>query len=316
MRYRRTSLRYCVEHGLRFHRGTFVYFNGPDKEDKRRARLRNFVVEQDFVASHVLDSKAKAETWRLGHEMSEDAVSWNVFAALLKAGKLSKTARHLTDRPIEGQPELYLWGCRVEFGAQDSPAYAPLCQVRTDLEWNINKFKTEPDIMLVFPNQLIIRVEAKFESGNTLATDDAVDLGDKPKDIRGLVDRYLEREGNWPGESRSLVRKQIAAPLHSQLFRNVVFAARMAEIAETEWHVVNLTSSTQWKNRPSAGRSDFKNPTKDVQSYLSAACQDHFTFRTWEGIYAEVVQGAPHLTQLEEYFVGKSAHFRPAFAIG
>src|SRR5437870_9324809 len=114
----------------------------------------------DVVASHILDAKTKAETHRLGYEMSEDAVSWTVFAALLAAGKLQEVARHLTGRPIETQPDLYLWGCRVALGAEDSTMFAPLCEVRDLLERDITRDKTEPDIMLVVPKRLVICIEA------------------------------------------------------------------------------------------------------------------------------------------------------------
>jgi hypothetical protein len=312
--YRKTRLPYCVEHGLRLHRGTFVYFNGHAKEDKRRARLRNFVFEPSYVARHVLDSPAKAETWRLGAEMSEDALSWNVFAALLKAGKLADVARHLTGRMIEGEPELYMWGCRVKLGAQEAPAFAPLCQLRNALEHDIGRFKTEPDILLVVPGQLVICVEAKFASGNTLAAEVLSAVGEKPNHVKGLIDRYLGPEGKWSGESRHVVRAQIGGRLHSQLFRNIVFAARMAEVQGGDWHVVNLISSTQWAKRRSV-RSDFKDPTADVQSYLTAASRDHFTFRTWEGIYSELVKDGPNFDRLRDYLLSKSAHYHAAFAL-
>jgi hypothetical protein len=46
------------------------------------ARLRNFIVEREFARSHVLTPGSKAETHRLGHENSEDALAWNVFVTL------------------------------------------------------------------------------------------------------------------------------------------------------------------------------------------------------------------------------------------
>lgn len=50
--------------------------------------MRNFIVAQDLVRSVALRKGMKAESHRLGHEMSEDALSWNVFVSLAMAGKL------------------------------------------------------------------------------------------------------------------------------------------------------------------------------------------------------------------------------------
>ena len=101
--------------------------------------------------------------------------------------------------------------------------------------------------------------------------------------------------------------------LHSQLFRNIVFASEMA--GETPWHVVNLVSSTQRSIRNDV-RYSFGDPTAEVQKYMHPGCRDWFTYRTWEQLHASVIRDDANLTELDRYLRGKSAHYLPAFELG
>jgi hypothetical protein len=80
------TMPWCPEHGIRIHSDTFVYWNGPGRDEE--ARLRNFIVRHDLVRAIALPKGMKVEAHRLGYEMSEDALSWNVFESLAMAGKL------------------------------------------------------------------------------------------------------------------------------------------------------------------------------------------------------------------------------------
>jgi hypothetical protein len=308
---------YCVEHGIRLHDTTFVYFNGPAIEEGRTARLRNIAFAPKFVGDHVLDSRNKAETHRLGHETSEDALSWNVFAALLLGERLREAASWLTGKELQTQPHLYLWGCLVDFARNDSPPFAPLVAARKRLEPDIHKFVTEPDIMLVVPGELVICIEAKFRSGNPLATRTAAEPGAKPTTVDALVSRYLGISGAWDRERHCLVREKIPQRLPTQLFRNVVFASRMAEIegCEAEWHVVNLVSSTQWSGQKTSDKYSFEDPTERMRQFLSDEARDNFTFRSWEGLYSTIVKEDTKLSQLRAHFEGKSANYGRAFTL-
>src|SRR5439155_27287152 len=103
---------YCPSHGIRLHAGTFVYWNGA--KPAQDARLRNFRVQRDLAMEIALESSSKAEKHRLGYEMSEDALSWNVFVALAEAKKLREAASFLTGRNVGAETDLYLWGERVD----------------------------------------------------------------------------------------------------------------------------------------------------------------------------------------------------------
>ena len=300
---------FCPAHGIRLHSNTFVYWNGANR--KSEARLRNFRIRPDLARSIALGSVEKAESHRLGYEMSEDALSWNVFVSLAEAGKLRQTALFLTAREVRAEPELYLWGELVDVTGAKRSRFGPLDTVRARLEHDVRKFKTEPDVMLVVEGQLVICIEAKFSSGNPLAYEGAVDAGQKPSDRAGLLYRYFDRSGTET--QRSIDRDGMVGALHSQLFRNVAFASEMAN--GREWHVVNLVSATQWRFRKDSGRYSFTDPESAVQSYLRQDHKQSFTFRTWEGLHKSVIHGVPELAKLDAYLLSKSARYRPAFEL-
>jgi len=295
-------LPWCPAHGLRLHTGTFAYWNGPGRENE--ARLRNFIVRPKLVEAIALAAGMKAESHRLGYEMSEDAVSWNLFVSLAEAGRLREAVRYLTGRELHAEPELYLWGRPIKEG--EWAVYAPLRAMHDRLEPDIHTFVTEPDIMLVAERQMIVCIEAKFGSGNPLAHDKEVNEGEKPVSRDGLVERYLR-----PGTERFVQADRIGTAPRSQLLRNVVFASGMANGGQ--WHVVNLVAaSLAGKNTRDKSYDD---PTPEITGYLQPAYGDCFTYRTWEGLYANCIFGDPALAGVADYLRSKSAHYRRAFEL-
>jgi hypothetical protein len=288
---------------LRLHTGTFAYWNGASRENE--ARLRNFIVRPELAEAIALGAGMKVESHRLGYEMSEDAVSWNVFVSLAEAGKLREVVRYLTARELHAEPQLYLWGRAIKTG--ESPVYPPLQAVRDRLEPDIHTFVTEPDIMLIAEREFVICIEAKFGSGNPLAYNKKVRQGEKPVSRDGLVERYLR-----PGTERFVQFDQIGTAPRSQILRNLVFASAMAK--GNQWHVVNLVAaSLAGKNSPEKSYDD---PTSEITHYLQPGYKDCFTYRTWEGLYANCVVGDPALAGLAEYLRTKSAHYRCALKLG
>lgn len=222
--------------------------------------------------------------------------------------------KFLTDRDVDAEPNLYLWGRLVDItDSKPRPEYfRPLGEVRDRLEQGIRNFRTEPDVMLVLDRQLVICIEAKFGSGNTLAHEgEQVRNGNKPLDRAGLLQRYLD---NAPEETRQIIdRNVIGAMFHSQLFRNIVFASAMAK--GCDWHVVNLISTTQWKSRKDSKHCSFVNPEESVRSYLHQNYQHCFSFRTWDELHRALIKAEAELCQLNTYLCTKSAHYRRAFAL-
>lgn len=308
---KRSPALFCPKHGIRLHSDTFVYWNGADKEARKTASLRSFQVRPDLAARIAMNSKHKAETHRLGFEMSEDALSWNVFVALAEARKLSDVVTFLTGYNVDEEPSLYLWGQLIDLTGAKHEGFAPLDRVRTMLENDIGRFNTEPDIMLVVDTKLIVCIEAKFGSGNPVAYESTVQSGDKPTGRYELFSRYLDGAGET---TQGIIdRQQIDEVFNSQLFRNVVFASEMAVGAD--WHVANLASKTQWSSDKKSKHSSYDDPATRVQRYLREDVRDRFTFRTWEDLYNSVIKPEPKLKELDEYMHSKSAHFRRAFAL-
>jgi hypothetical protein len=300
---------WCPEHGLRLHSNTFVYWNGRQRLDE--ARLRNFIVDQDLVRAIALPKGMKVEAHRLGYEMSEDALSWNVFVSIARAGKLREAAQLLTGRSLRREPHLYLWGHRIDDPDGQHKLHEGLGEVRDRLEPDIHPFVTEPDIMLVAEGEMLICIEAKFGSGNPLAYNSKPTEGEKPTSRDGLLARYL---GNRTSDRtrRRIIQGDIGPTLRTQLFRNVVFASEIA--GDMPWHVVNLVSSTQGVG-PDDKYKSYADPTSEVRGYLHPDFTHCFTFRTWEGLHAGLIDGAPALAPLNQYLRSKSAHYRPAFRL-
>jgi hypothetical protein len=304
------TLPWCPEHGIRIHSNTFVYWNGPGRDEE--ARLRNFIVRHDLVRAVALPKGMKVEAHRLGYEMSEDALSWNVFVSLAMADKLREATQFLTGRSICSTPRLYLWGRLIDDPDGHHELYEPLVRVRAKLEPDIRPFVTEPDIMLVAEGELVVCIEAKFGSGNPLAREIAAKEGEKPSSRAGLLERYVANRAS-DGPKGIVCLEKIGPAPRSQLLRNVVFASEMAE--KTPWHVVNLVSSTQGVGPDDKYRS-YADPTDEVCGYLQPDWRHCFTFRTWERLHAAVICGDPDLASLDRHLRAKSAHFRRAFTLG
>jgi hypothetical protein len=119
--------------------------------------LDNFIVGRELVGKLT----GKAETWRLGNENSEDALSFNVFRSLQEAGRLADAARLITGVELDGEPELIVWGHRV--GATSVEPAIELKATLVQLEGTVGQ-QTEPDIILRIPRWGWIFIEAKLSS--------------------------------------------------------------------------------------------------------------------------------------------------------
>lgn len=274
--------------------------------------LRNILFERDYFAARILGNADKAETHRICHETSEDALTWNVFSRLAKAGLLSKLVSSLTNRSLNGEPELYLWGLKVCL--QDSSPSTPfpaLARARDVFEPDITNYLTEPDIMLYAPGQLLVLVEAKFTSGNPIAKaspdDDAP--GEKPKSRSGILQRYSATK--LP--DGALVTDAAIDPFYSQLYRNVVFAIHMANQLDVQWAVVSLVCEGRFRQQ--CKEAEFLDPTRFIYTLLPKLSHDWFAFYSWERLYADHVAKSAGLSDLAEYMRHKSAYCAKAFAV-
>jgi hypothetical protein len=275
---------FCPEHGISVSSSpTYVYQDYRD----------NFVID---VSKLEQVKKLKVESWRLGNERSEDAVSWNVFVSLAALNGLSSVLHHLTGLKIEAEPELYLWGVKIT--DQAPQRWDRLVQVRQMLEEG-GGIPTEPDIILRVPGVAIVLIEAKFGSPNGTM------LGNE--DRFGLVHEFLDRYPSVRGEPDPLNREQIeslpAGQVLQQLVRNVVFAQWLAEKGEVPY-VVNLVCEKS---------------EQDIEqrfgTHLAADSPVKFRRVTWEELYGLPVVATDRADRLKCYMQNKTSGLRKAFAV-
>ena len=305
---------YCPDHRIRIHERTrtFVYYNGPDATPKRDAALRNILFERDYFNAHILGNAAKAETHRICHETSEDALTWNVFSRLASGGLLTTLLSTFTHLSVKNEPELFLWGLSVRL--HDSSAPTPFPQLEcahNTFEKGIKRFQTEPDIMLYVPGQLLVLVEAKFTSGNTIASASTTHdrAGEKPKSRDGILRRYTPAA--LP--HGALLAPSSSGALYSQLYRNLVFAIYMANKLDVRWGLVNLVCEGQSHQRQH--KVEFQDPTQSIHALLPQKSRGQFLFYSWEQLYADHVAKATELKDLAEYMYNKSANGVKALAV-
>lgn len=308
----------CSKHGLEIHKSTFVYYNGKSREDKKKARLRNLLLfgGEDFVTKVILNNEHKAESHRLGYENSEDALTWNIFGGLLYYEQLHHIYNQLTgSNSSPDQLELFLWGLRIDFNAQQTETWEPLMKVRKSLEKGIKHFFTEPDIMILGPSHLVC-IEAKFTSGNPIVLNGKADKeGEKPNSRGGLIKRYIWDNKLW---HRPVIKpEELGDRIHSQLLRMIVFTSTIAQqpgLEGRDWIVANLVSKTQWGkiNIKLHKDKDFTDPAPSIPVNI----RNKFRFISWEDeIYENILKNNSTLNVLSKYMKNKTANMEKAFEI-
>jgi len=307
-------LPFCPEHGIRIHKNTFVYYNGPSKSDLITATKRNLMFHTQYYVANFLNKPNKVEAHRLCYESSEDAVTYNVFTELLSDGRaLKKLVRYITKKEINEDVELYLWGGKIDLINESFSEYEPLQEVRKRLEHDIHKFVTEPDIMFLVPKKILVCIEAKFGSKNPLSEEKEEKIGQKPKSRGKLIERYCNNN-NIIDNNDIFDLDNLPRRFHEQLFRNLVFAASMAKLADIEkWYVVNLRS--QHVVNLKKGKPESMPVTRNIRSILTREYKKRFLHLTWEDIYDKCITGNTNLNNLAWYMKNKTLNYRRAFNI-
>lgn len=281
----------CPSHGILLHcsrnKGTYSY------ADARR----NLIVDADLAAKRVIGHPFKHET-RFENENSEDALTWNVFRSLLRAGRLHEIARLITGQEVDDEPQLYLWGLSL---SDDSFVPWPLLiQARERFESRLPVVRpfTEPDIALHLPGRYLILIEAKFTSVNPIYVDgprkDATSLTKTE-----LIDIYQDRQLDL----LDIERARSATLSYYQLWRNFIFAGWMALGGGEGAYLGNLTC---------AGRE--AESCAAFAGLIRPANADRFRHFSWEDIFrcgAEDME----LATMRRYLQTKTAHLARAFAL-
>ena len=278
-RHRGQQPSFCPKHGISMStKPTYIY----------RDAERNFIIGKD-----VPTSIAKVEKWRLGFETSEDALSWNVFVGLYALRGLAEAFEALTGTVASGEPELYLWGNRVD---ADCAPWPDLHEVRTKLEEGL-AIPTEPDIMLRVPGQAIVLIEAKFGSPNGRLAGKKDRLGS----VTEFLNRYRCKEGAADPLNRKWISGQEDERILEQLCRNAIFAHWLASGREQPF-VINLVR---------------REAANDEQLFLQhlAGNEVRFHVRRWEDIFGLPIIQGEQASVLRRYLENKTLNLLPAFVL-
>lgn len=311
--FHKQTVPFCPEHGLTIHSNCFRYYNGISREERILSTKRNLIFHPDYYIDNFFGKNSKVESGRLCHENSEDTLSYNVFTELLAKEKLNKLVELITGRNIGGNIELYLWGGKIDLKENNFSLYEPLSKVRESLENDIAQFKTEPDIILLIPGELIICIEAKFGSKNPIAEDKEAKPGEKPKRKEELIKRYCTK--NKIIDAGKIFDLDKNTPVfYGQLFRNLVFASSMAELeGKIDWYVVNLRS--QYVLNLNKDKQNTTSVVENVRSYLKPKYRKRFKHLTWEEIHNSTLKDNPELSSLAWHMKNKSLSCGQAFDI-
>lgn len=284
----------CPVHGIYCHRtGTYRY------ADERK----NLIVDADFFMTHLRHHPSKFESHRFGHENSEDAVTWNVFRSFQKGELLQKIAALATGRKVTQEPELYLWGLRIEHDKVGQECEEGLANARKRFESHlpVNRPLTEPDIMLYEPGAYLVLIEAKFTSANGIYK-----KGPRRRSsdltLEELLSIYSDPALTCLDCKLASSRKQVAY----QLWRNMIFAEWIAreDGCGTEPYHANLVR--QGLEVQSAA---------EFHTLLSPDRRHCFRQITWEQIYQIAKDNCRELDRLCRYMEDKTASLARAFQI-
>jgi hypothetical protein len=242
----------------------------------------------NFITGHELIEQltGKAETWRLGNENSEDALSFNVFRSFQETGLLRQVAGVLVGLELEEEPELIVWGHRL--GGGSAAPDDDLKAVLNEIEGTRGQ-QTEPDVILRLPGWGWIFIEAKLSSPTST--------------YKGRPDRlasWRNRYGNSEAFNATSLAAAEADAFPEQLLRNVAVAHRLAGGKNAA--VVALVRDV-YHDSVTGWAAEF---VADDRVLTRTA--------TWEQLYALTADKA-ELTDLRDYLGDKSVGLRPAFKL-
>jgi hypothetical protein len=273
---------FCPDHGVSVSASPTYVFN-----DYRH----NFIIDVPILERVKL---LKVESWRLGNERSEDALSWNVFVGLAGLGGLASTFHSLTGIKVDVEPELYLWGVRIP---DEQPClWSRLREVRLVLQEGAG-WPTEPDVILRVPGRAIVLIEAKFGSpnGSMLGNEERFGVPSE------FLDRYPCVAGKVDPLNRAWIEGQPPGQILQQLLRNVIFAQWLAEENEVPF-VVNLVRA--------ADEADIE---ERLTAHLAANGSVCFRRCTWERLFQLPLLSSENARPLRRYFENKTNRLNRAF---
>ena len=251
--------------------------------------LENFIAGRELVAGALGGEWKKAETFRLGYENSEDAVSWNVFRSLQEAGQLSRAALVLAGVERDSEPELMLWGRRIDL---DTTAPTPEIQQALDTLEPTHAQQTEPDVVLRVPDWGWIFIEAKLSSPTST-------YAGKPAKLKAWRQRYADP---MPGLfDATALESADPKTFPEQLLRNVAVANSVRK--DGEQAIVVALVRHRYAKAVSEWGVDYMGPDAPVATHSV----------TWEQLYAALPPDDERVSSVRNYLETKSVGLLRAF---
>jgi hypothetical protein len=244
---------FCENCGIYVTPTTFVQKNWED----------NILWNDDLDKLRLLKEK-KTEGRRFGHEVSEDAVTWNIFRYMEKNQRLGRYISKLTGTPAKNL-ELFYWGID---GCGN--CWEPLAKARNAFEpHNQKKHRTEPDLIVKTDSSLLF-FESKVGSGN-----DSKDISDE------TYRRYMAAGNHWSKEVFTHKLDQESFGKHYQLARHWLLGSWIAEkcLDVSRFYLVNLVAE-----RRERGIVDW------FRVYSIGGDKRAFERGTWEDVYRFLAQ--------------------------
>ena len=124
---------------------------------------------------------------RMGHEHSEDAITWNVFRFFERHGCLAPAMRTICPCP-DDEPLTVFWT------THDGCLWEPYRRCSDQIPERASA-RSESDLIFVWEHKLIVVVEAKFRSPNRSDPTKWEVESDKAKPYIDHASRYLNSEG-------------------------------------------------------------------------------------------------------------------------
>ena len=189
----------------------------------------NFIAGADLIAKILDGSSGKAETSRLGHENSEDALTWNVFRSMQEARLLHALTPLLCDCREPVEPALYLWGApdRRERDRAVRAARRSAPGIRADAS---SADRTRRRAAVARLGLGVCRGQVRISGDNRAQRGEDGSLASPLRGQGAASHRSRQDRGRWATTNK----------FPEQLLRNAVFASWIAARTDENAHVVLL----------------------------------------------------------------------------
>lgn len=260
----------CPEHGIFISPSTFEY-----AESRRNFPL---IDDSDWDLLHTRIAADKRETHRLARERSEDAVTYNAFRSIERAGRLPEFLTDMLDREQQSVELVYWSYCLSDGGT------LPLLDVARATFGERPRRGSEPDLIAITPTDLVF-IEVKLTSSNETT----------PSRVEALQG-YATGADRWYEEVFASDPYTVAVDMKKyELMRFWLLGSWMARRMGVRFSLVSLTREIQDMDldervapllRQSDEREFFRWPWESVAGF---AARDASTKRVSEYLWSKSV---------------------------